>query len=222
MTTVTSATSSTTSTSSSTTASADTFASTDYQTFLEMLTVQMQNQDPLNPMDSTDYAVQLATFSGVEQQVQTNQLLETIAGSIGQMGISELANWVGMDGKTEEPVYYYGNSVVVETDPASGADSAVLTVKDSYGNTVYSGAVDITNDFVEWDGTQSDGTTAAYGNYSFQLKSYSGSDLIATETAPAYGRIVEARVTDSGTELVMASGATVSSSDITGLRTPSS
>ena len=41
--------------------------SSDFETFLKMLTVQMQNQDPLNPVESTDYAVQLATFSGVEQ-----------------------------------------------------------------------------------------------------------------------------------------------------------
>jgi flagellar basal-body rod modification protein FlgD len=49
--------------------------SSDFETFLKMLTVQMQNQDPLNPVDSSDYATQLATFSGVEQQVQTNDLL---------------------------------------------------------------------------------------------------------------------------------------------------
>ena len=46
--------------------------SSDFETFLKMLTVQLENQDPLNPVDSADYAVQLATFSGVEQQVQTN------------------------------------------------------------------------------------------------------------------------------------------------------
>ncbi len=40
--------------------------SADFETFLKMLTVQMQNQDPLNPVDSSDYATQLATFSGVE------------------------------------------------------------------------------------------------------------------------------------------------------------
>ena len=43
--------------------------SSDFETFLKMLTTQMQNQDPLNPVDSTDYATQLATFSSVEQQV---------------------------------------------------------------------------------------------------------------------------------------------------------
>ncbi len=222
MTTVTSASTTTSATSSSSTADAQTFATSDYQTFLEMLTVQMQNQDPLNPMDSTDYAVQLATFSGVEQQVETNSLLESIASSISQMGISELASWVGMDGKTEEPVYFFGSSIVVETSADSEADSAVLTVQDESGNTVYSGAVDVDEDFVEWDGTNSDGETADYGNYTFTLKSYSGSDLISTETAPAYGRIIEARTTDSGTELVMMSGSTVSSDDITGLRSPSS
>ena len=41
--------------------------SSDFDTFLRMLTVQMRNQDPLDPIDSADYAVQLATFSGVEQ-----------------------------------------------------------------------------------------------------------------------------------------------------------
>lgn len=48
------------------------FASSDFETFLKMLTTQIKNQDPLNPMEGTEFAVQLATFSGVEQQVMTN------------------------------------------------------------------------------------------------------------------------------------------------------
>jgi flagellar basal-body rod modification protein FlgD len=54
--------------------------SSDFNTFLRMLTVQMQNQDPLDPIDSADFAVQLATFSGVEQQVRTNELLGQLSG----------------------------------------------------------------------------------------------------------------------------------------------
>jgi flagellar basal-body rod modification protein FlgD len=50
----------------------------DAVTFLNMLTVQMRNQDPLNPMAPTDFAVQLATFSSVEQQLQTNTLLQSM------------------------------------------------------------------------------------------------------------------------------------------------
>ena len=52
--------------------------SSDFETFLKMLTVQMKNQDPLNPVESTDYATQLATFSGVEQAVLTNDLLKSV------------------------------------------------------------------------------------------------------------------------------------------------
>ena len=51
-------------------APAASFSGGDFQTFLKMLTTQIKNQDPLNPMEGSDFAVQLATFSGVEQQVQ--------------------------------------------------------------------------------------------------------------------------------------------------------
>ena len=57
--------------------------SSDYQMFLKLLTTQMTNQDPSSPMDSADYAVQLATFSQVEQQVKTNDLLTSLATQMG-------------------------------------------------------------------------------------------------------------------------------------------
>jgi flagellar hook assembly protein FlgD len=52
--------------------------SADFETFLKMLTAQIQNQDPMNPIDSSDYATQLATFSSVKQQVLANSYLENI------------------------------------------------------------------------------------------------------------------------------------------------
>ena len=50
----------------------------DYQSFLRLLVTQMKNQDPTKPMDSTDYVAQLATFSQVEQSVQTNTKLDQL------------------------------------------------------------------------------------------------------------------------------------------------
>ncbi|MFV2001871.1 MAG: flagellar hook capping FlgD N-terminal domain-containing protein, partial [Paracoccaceae bacterium] len=50
----------------------------DFETFLKLLTTQLKNQDPLKPVDSSDFAVQLATFSSVEQQVKTNDLLTSL------------------------------------------------------------------------------------------------------------------------------------------------
>lgn len=48
----------------------------DYQSFLRLLVAQMKNQDPTNPMDSTQYVAQLAAFSQVEQSVQMNSKLD--------------------------------------------------------------------------------------------------------------------------------------------------
>ena len=55
----------------------------DFETFVKMLTTQLKNQDPLDPMDSANFASQLAAFSSVEQQVLTNNHLETIQTHLG-------------------------------------------------------------------------------------------------------------------------------------------
>jgi hypothetical protein len=65
----------------------------DFETFLKMLTTQMKNQDPLNPVESSEYAVQLATFSSVEQQVLTNDLLTRLIGQSHRAGFG-----LGRDG----------------------------------------------------------------------------------------------------------------------------
>ncbi|MFG1400474.1 flagellar hook assembly protein FlgD [Xanthobacter sediminis] len=78
MTTV-SSTTSTTSTSSTTGSSSAASATTvDYNAFLKLLVAQLQNQDPTNPMDSTAYLSQLASFSQVEQQITTNSKLDAM------------------------------------------------------------------------------------------------------------------------------------------------
>ncbi|WP_240722871.1 flagellar hook capping FlgD N-terminal domain-containing protein [Poseidonocella sp. HB161398] len=58
--------------------SANTDTNSDFDTFIKILTSQIKNQDPANPLDSTELATQLATFSGVEQQVLTNKILQNI------------------------------------------------------------------------------------------------------------------------------------------------
>ncbi len=82
---VSSATSATT-TSNATTAANK--AALDYDTFLQLLIAQMQNQDPTDPMDSSEQIAQLATFSQVEQTIETNKNLEALlqSNSLSQAG----------------------------------------------------------------------------------------------------------------------------------------
>ncbi|MBU2583322.1 MAG: flagellar hook assembly protein FlgD [Alphaproteobacteria bacterium] len=62
--------------------STSSLASVDYEMFLKLLMAQMENQDPLNPTDSTEYVAQLATFSQVEQSIQANAKLERMLTSL--------------------------------------------------------------------------------------------------------------------------------------------
>ena len=98
--------------------------SSDFETFLLLLTTQMENQDPLNPIDSADYAVQLATFSGVEQQVRTNDLLEGLAAQMNLTGMAELAGWVGMEARASAPVQFGATPLTLYPDPATTAQEA--------------------------------------------------------------------------------------------------
>ena len=206
-----------------TTAAATTDAATvssDYETFLLMLTTQMENQDPLNPMESSDLAVQLATFSGVEQQVLTNDLMQDLIAQVGLMNMSDLAGWVGMEARADAPVWFDGAPVTLELAPAGGADQAVLAVYDSAGKLVAEEAVSPSAAEIEWVGTDKTGAPLANGAYSFTLESYSNGELIGTEAVETYGQIIEARSEAGAVVLVLEGGVEVASDAVTALRTP--
>lgn len=189
----------------------------DFQTFLRMLTVQMQNQDPLNPMNASDFAVQLATFSGVEQQTYTNQLLSSL---LTRTGLADLGAWVGMDARIFGGAWFDGNAVALEPDPTLGADAATLIVRNASGAIVDSRALPPIAQSYAWDGQTGSGTRLPEGRYSFELQSSTGGEVIDTQPVASYQRILEARQEDGGTIVVLPGGLYAESSTISGLRRP--
>ncbi|MBX3582148.1 MAG: flagellar hook assembly protein FlgD [Rhizobiaceae bacterium] len=93
----------------------------DYQSFLKLLVAQMKNQDPTNPMDSTQYMAQLASFSNVEQSVQINQKLEqmlqssTLAQADAIIGRTLTSNDGSITGTVSE-VRLYSDGIVAVLD----------------------------------------------------------------------------------------------------------
>ena len=73
-------------------------ASADLESFLTLLTAQLRNQDPLSPLDSTEFIAQLASFSSVEQQIGTNSRLDQIVDQAVNGDIASFANWIGKNG----------------------------------------------------------------------------------------------------------------------------
>ncbi|RPE64642.1 flagellar basal-body rod modification protein FlgD [Pacificibacter maritimus] len=192
----------------------------DFETFLKMLTVQMQNQDPLNPVDSADYAIQLATFSGVEQQVQTNDLLKSLGTQMGVMGMAQIAGWVGMEARTQAPVHYDGAPITLAPNPSSSADRTFLVVQDATGTVVQTQEIPNTRDYYEWDGLDENGAPLPDGNYSFTLENFAYDEYLSTTTVEAFGYVTEARAEGTDTVLVMEGGAEVSADAISALREP--
>lgn len=193
---------------------------TDYQMFLKMLTAQATNQDPLNPIDSSDYATQLATFSGVEQQVRTNDLLTALAAQLGTSGMAEMAAWVGKEARAPVAAHFTGTPITIAPNPASAADKVELVVKDSAGVEVQRMTIPVSANTMEWAGVAADGTPLPNGNYTFTVESSVGGKVILTEPADVYSTIQEVRSEGGQTILILSGGVAVSSSQVSALRDP--
>ena len=189
----------------------------DFDTFLKMLTTQMTNQDPLNPVESADFAVQLATFSSVEQQQLTNQLLEGLGSQLGLSGMAQLANWVGKEARAPVAAQFDGAPITLSPNPDRLAKEATLIVTDSTGNVVSRQGIPVSQDPIIWDG-KADGVTLPPGRYSFSLESAADGKTLGTAPVEVYGRIIEARAGAEGTVLVLAGGVQVAAEKVTALR----
>lgn len=192
----------------------------DFDTFLRMLTTQMQNQDPLNPMDSTQFAQQMASFSTVEQQMRTNQMLETVSSQLGLMNMAQLSGWIGMEVRVPAPVRFTGGTVTLSPNPAALADRAVLVVRDADGRTVSREDIALTAETLDWGGTAADGAPLPHGTYSFELESYSGDSLLGTNTVEVYAPVLEARSTGGGIMLMTPGDISVAAGAVSALRRP--
>jgi flagellar basal-body rod modification protein FlgD len=195
--------------------------SSDFETFLKMLTVQMQNQDPLNPVDSSDYAVQLATFSGVEQQAKTNSLLEGLAEIMGSSGMAQMAAWVGKEARAPANGYFNGDPITIAPNPVSIAESAQVIVRNADGVEVERFDVPISADPFVWTGMDADGYPRETGLYSFEIESYSNGELLSLDPVDVYSTITEVRSQGGETILILSGGVAITASQVSALRDPS-
>jgi flagellar basal-body rod modification protein FlgD len=160
------------SSSSSSASSANALASSqlagNFQSFLTLLTTQLQNQDPLSPLDTNQFTQQLVEFAGVQQQLNTNDSLTTLV-SLQQTAQSTQA--LGFVGKT---AVVSGSTAAVVNGAATWelsvptAANVNVTITNSTGQTVYSNNYSVSagsNQAFNWDGKGNDGTQWPDGQY---------------------------------------------------------
>lgn len=177
-----------------------------FDTFLQILTTQLRNQNPLDPMDTNAFTQQLVQFTGVEQQLKTNQFLEAMmlanqnAGSsqaVGYIGKTVTASGVKSELTAEGAKWHFA------VDQAATIN---VTVKDASGNVVYTKQGNVTSgeSVFNWDGLSNDGKEMPAGTYSIniQAKNADGKSVaVATEMS---GEVTGVDLT--GTEPVLLVG----------------
>ncbi|MHA6721769.1 flagellar hook assembly protein FlgD [Sphingomonas sp. RS2018] len=138
--------------------------------FIALLTAQMKNQDPFEPVDNTQMVAQMAQFSSLSATTEMSSTLKTIASKLSQTGAGDAVSYVGKTVLTEGATAYTrsagGFTGGVELD--APASSVELTIKDSYGTvvrTVDLGAQAKGTASYDWDGSLEDGGTAGTGPF---------------------------------------------------------
>lgn len=161
------------STSASTTSSTDS-ASEIANTFYKLLTTQIQYQDPLNPMDNTEFTSQLAQLSSVEQLQGVNKNLTYLQLYMASINNSQALSFIGKEvNASGDTITYDGTN---KTDAKyildSDAASVVVNVYDANGTlirTIQAGEQDQGSNTVAWDGRNSSGKQVAAGDYTFKV-----------------------------------------------------
>ncbi|RED12756.1 flagellar hook capping FlgD N-terminal domain-containing protein [Pontivivens insulae] len=185
----------------------------DFQTFLQLLTSQLRNQDPLKPMESTQFVAQLATFSSVEQQVLSNQKLDTLAASLRASDTAALSGWIDRTVETRSAARFDGTPLEFSLDHTPNAGDR-LVVTNAMGEVVS----DQPFTSHSWDGRISGGLRAPDGDYTLSLRSSQASGDQLLEQARTAGTVVEARLQPEGVDLILASGQSVPLADVAALR----
>lgn len=144
----------------------------DFDTFLSILTTQLKNQNPLDPMDTNQFTQQLVQFTGVEQQLKTNEYLETMMLSSQNQINSQAVNYVGQtvvaSGATTDLVD--GKATWIYKI-AEASDNVSVTIKDQSGSTVYSRSLSMEKgtDQIIWDGATDAGGKLTSGKYTITI-----------------------------------------------------
>lgn len=166
----------------------DQMIASNFTTFLQLLTTQLKNQDPMSPLDTNQFTEQLVQFAQVEQQMKSNTSLDTLIA-------------VEKSAQSSVALAYVGQTVVVDgstaqLDPTNGASWTVTLAKpsttkvvitDSTGQTAYSGtfAMNAGAQTFSWDGTGNDGRVWPAGAYTLSATATdaSGQNVgVSTET----------------------------------------
>jgi len=191
-----------------------------FDNFLTLLTQQLQNQDPLSPMDTNEFTTQLVQFTGVEQAILQNKHLEKLVNAETAGQTLTALNFIGRE------VSAAGDKAVLTEGEAhfayslkSDAASATYTIRNEDGDVVFSGSgpTEAGTHEIAWNGVGADGNANPDGVYSIEIKALDGAgeELDAEPGIVGTATGIESR---DGVLVVMIGDVPVYLDDITSVR----
>lgn len=179
--------------------------------FLRLLVTQLQNQDPVNPMDSSQFASQLAQFNSVEQLINVNDTLSamiqsqeligtglnnTLASSLPGKSVKAISNQIALDSTRETDIYF---------DLGQAATEIELTIRNALGDVVRTVTLENKNmgeHSWTWDGKANDGKSLAEGTYTVSVQAKNGVNAVQAQTY-VKGTVEKVKYTNQGVQLLV-------------------
>lgn len=164
----------------------------DFTEFLTLLTTQLQNQDPLSPMDSTEFTNQLVLFTQAEQMINTNEKLDSLVALGVSDGLSSAQNYVGQDiSYISSEFYFDGTTQDLRYSLPSNAASATMRIYNENGALVYEEDVSTSAGAhsVTWNGQLNGGGIADDGTYEIEIDALDANDESIEATTVVTGPV---------------------------------
>jgi flagellar basal-body rod modification protein FlgD len=179
-----------------------------FDTFLQLLTTQLQNQDPMSPMDSNQFTQQLVAFAGVEQQINTNDNLQNLISLSLSQNASSAVGYIG-----RSVVMTGGNGSLANGtcdwtyNLAAPAAGTTLSVTNSSGQVVFqtSGSTAQGNNDFTWNGEDSNGNQLPDGQYTLNVSAAAADGSAVTSTVASKALVTAVDMSGSTPLLVLGS-----------------
>lgn len=196
-------------------------AASDFKSFLTLLTAQLRNQDPLDPLDSTQFVAQLASFSTVEQLIGANERLDALTDALGGGELMQFSGWIGREVSVANGLFTAnGSAVRFDVTPAAGTEriEAVVSTPEGVVQRRFTVATDGTGGV--WDGRNTAGTPIVGQTLRIDLYHLRGEEIIRTDRAAVFGEVVGVTKANGNTRLLLEDGRQIDPDNVTGLREP--
>lgn len=182
----------------------------DLNSFLQLLTSQLKNQDPLSPMDSSEFTNQLVEFAQVEQQIGMNDNLTSLIGLTNQSIVSSAVNYIGntIEGESNQ-VPLQGGKLKAAYGLNAEAKQVTVVVRNEAGDIIYarpieqgSGKTKGVHSF-EWDGKDNNGNQLPDGAYGISVTAVGADEAPVENYVTAFGRVTGVTTINGATVLLI-------------------